>query len=251
MQLPTAQARNQDPDRPRPQTLTQTNAGTGSARPRLMPQLPWQKARCANPIRRPIDRRPSHGTAHHGERGSAGLEAAVLAPAIMVCIMLVVYSARVGQAERHIFNTVSEAARAASLKEEAQGAQNAARQIVQTNLENHDLSCKNGWEESVEVDTSEFYPGGYVTVFITCEIDGSDLSNIVPVPSRTFSTASTEPIDHYRSGEIPRRTSLFHAPRLHTAPPLPQGNGLFSRTPATPTLMSTLTPTATSGLRRS
>jgi hypothetical protein len=51
----------------------------------------------------------------------------------------------------------------------------------------------------IDTDTSHFYPGGYVTVTVACQVDLSGVS-IPGIPASTTVTASaTAPIDPYRA----------------------------------------------------
>lgn len=51
----------------------------------------------------------------------------------------------------------------------------------------------------ISTDVSQFHPGGYVTVSVTCQVSLSDLS-APGIPGSTIIRASTTaPIDPYRS----------------------------------------------------
>jgi hypothetical protein len=51
----------------------------------------------------------------------------------------------------------------------------------------------------ISTDVSHFYPGGYVTVSVACQVSLSDLSAPGIPGSTTIRASTTAPIDPYRS----------------------------------------------------
>jgi Flp pilus assembly protein TadG len=130
------------------------------------------------------------------EDGSAAIEAAVVAPALLLFILLVMLAGRVSSAQLRVEEAARDAARAASLARTAgQGAADASS-TAQASLDGAGTSCGSF---SVEPNLGGFRPGGSVTVTVRCTTQLSDLAPL-PVPgSKTLSASATAPIDTYRS----------------------------------------------------
>ncbi|MEO7442980.1 MAG: TadE/TadG family type IV pilus assembly protein, partial [Acidimicrobiales bacterium] len=101
--------------------------------------------------------------ARRDERGSIAVEAAVLAPALVALLLLVVFAGRVSQAEGDVHRAASAAARAASLRQEPADAETAARDAASANLSASGVACAS---LDTEVDTSRFAAGGAVAVTV-------------------------------------------------------------------------------------
>lgn len=131
------------------------------------------------------------------ERGSAAVEMAIIAPALIILLLVVVFAGRVAQANAEVRRAAGEGARAASLAQQPAAADAAARNAVEANLSARGVSCV---ELHVEVDTSRIAPGGEVSVSVRCVTTMSDLALIGVPGQRTFEARSTEVIDRYRGG---------------------------------------------------
>jgi Flp pilus assembly protein TadG len=117
-----------------------------------------------------------------GEQGSVAVELAVIAPALVALLLLVVFAGRVAQAEGDVRRAASAAARAASLRQDAASG----------------VGCG---QLEVEVDTARFFAGGTVAVALRCTASMADVS-LLGVPGRmTFVARSVEVIDRYRGGD--------------------------------------------------
>lgn len=132
------------------------------------------------------------------ERGSVAVEVAVLAPAFVALLLLVVFAGRVSHADGQMQRASSEAARAASLRQSPIAAVEAATATAASNLAASGFICH---DLATEVDTSQFAPGGVVTVTVRCVADMSDVTLLGVPGRRTFLAHSTEVIDRYRGGE--------------------------------------------------
>lgn len=133
-----------------------------------------------------------------GERGSVAVEMAVIAPALVALLLLVVFAGRVAQAEGDVRRAASAAARAASLRQDPSDAADAGRQRAEANLADSGVGCG---QLDVEVDTTRFFAGGSVAVTLHCNASMADIS-LLGVPGRmTFVARSVEVIDRYRGGE--------------------------------------------------
>lgn len=130
-----------------------------------------------------------------GEVGSAAVETAVIAPALVALLLLVVFAGRVSQAEAEVRRAASEGARAASLEYYADAAERAAVDRVASNLRENSVVCG---ELETDVDTSALEPGGQVIVTVRCVADMSDIALLGVPGRRTFVARSIEIVDRYR-----------------------------------------------------
>jgi Flp pilus assembly protein TadG len=145
---------------------------------------------------RPTQRlRPGEGA---GERGSAALEAVLIAPIFVLLFMFAVFGGRIAGAKNHVLGAAQDAARAASLRQDVGTAPADAARTADASLHKAGLSCAS---QDVNVDTGELRPGGLVVVRVTCTARLSDLTLLGVPGSRTFSATATEPVDTYRSDQ--------------------------------------------------
>ncbi|MBB5787451.1 TadE/TadG family type IV pilus assembly protein [Jiangella mangrovi] len=146
-------------------------------------------------MRRPSDRR--RFTASSGERGSATLELAVLAPGLLLLIALVALAGRFAIADGAVDQAAAEAARAASLQRTPSAGVDAAAQVARASLTGQGLSCLR---TEIEADVSGLRapPGrrGRVTVTVRCPLRVADLP--LPVPAITLTATAVSPVDTYR-----------------------------------------------------
>lgn len=131
------------------------------------------------------------------ERGSVAVEVAVLAPALVALLLLVVFAGRVSQADGDVRRAASEAARAASLRQAPGDAVEAAETTATANLDQRGVPCR---QLRTAVDTSRFTPGGSVAVTVRCTTSMRDVSLLGVPGTRTFTARSVEVIDRYRGG---------------------------------------------------
>lgn len=132
------------------------------------------------------------------ERGSVAVEMAVLAPALVALLLLVVFAGRVAQADGDVRRAASAAARSASLRQDPSEAETAGRQTAAENLVASGIGCAR---LDTEVDTSRFAAGGTVAVTVRCTASMADVSLLGVPGRRTFVARSVEVIDRYRGGE--------------------------------------------------
>jgi Flp pilus assembly protein TadG len=135
-----------------------------------------------------------------GDQGSVAVELAVLAPAFIFLLLLVVYAGRVSAAETDITRAASAASRAASLRQHPTDATRDAQTTAAANLAASGVACA---DLATDVDTADFSPGGTVTVTVTCHASMADLALLGLPGTRTFTATAVEVIDRYRSGTIP------------------------------------------------
>jgi Flp pilus assembly protein TadG len=132
------------------------------------------------------------------EQGSVAVEVAVLAPALVALLLLVVFAGRVAQADGDVRRAAAAAARAASLRQEPGDAEEAARDVAGANLRTSGVACA---ELETVVDTTRFAAGGTVAVTLRCRASMADVSLLGVPGRRTFSARSVEVVDRYRGGE--------------------------------------------------
>jgi hypothetical protein len=128
------------------------------------------------------------------------LELAVLAPACLVLLALVVAAGRIQIAGGAVEQASAAAAREASLARSAAGAHQAATAAATDSLASQRLRCT---DVDVTVDTSGFaVPVGQaaqVRATVSCTVSLGDLS-VPGVPgSRTLTARTTSVLDRYRS----------------------------------------------------
>ena len=130
------------------------------------------------------------------ERGSIAVEVAVIAPALLFLMLLVVYAGKVSEADGNVERAASDAARAASLRQHPGDATDDAQTSATANLAAAGVPCLT---ITTTVDTTDFAPGGTVTVTVRCEASMADVTLLGVPGRRTFTAAATEVIDTYRS----------------------------------------------------
>ena len=131
------------------------------------------------------------------DRGSVAVEVAVLAPALVALMLLVVFAGRVSHADGEVRRAASEAARAASLRQSPEAAVEAARETAASNLADSGFVCD---ELTTSVDTTQLAAGGRVSVNVRCVADMRDVTMLGVPGTRTFESSSVEVIDRYRGG---------------------------------------------------
>jgi Flp pilus assembly protein TadG len=146
-------------------------------------------------IRHPGRSRPHGGRQLRDERGSIAVEVAVIAPAFVMLMLLVVFAGKVAEADGNVERAASEAARAASLRQHPGDAAEDAHAAAEANLTAAGVPCT---ELDVAVDTTDFEPGGTVTVTLTCRASMADVTLLGVPGTRTFSARAVEVIDLHR-----------------------------------------------------
>lgn len=130
------------------------------------------------------------------ERGSIAVEVAVIAPALLFLMLLVVYAGKVSEANGNVERAASNAARAASLRQHPDDAADDAQATAAANLATAGVPCLT---LTTDVDTTDFRSGGTVTVTVHCEASMADVTLLGVPGRRTFSATAVEVIDTYRS----------------------------------------------------
>lgn len=141
---------------------------------------------------------PADTRCGNGERGSATVEAAIAAPALVLIMAVLALAGRVTADSNAVDQAAADAARAASLARTPAAAVAAARTTATMSLHDQGTTCRS---TTIDVDTAGFHapPGTHtsVTVTITCPIRVLDLP-IPGVTARTAVATGVSPIDTYR-----------------------------------------------------
>ncbi|MEU6429677.1 TadE/TadG family type IV pilus assembly protein [Microbispora sp. NPDC046973] len=133
------------------------------------------------------------------ERGSMALETAIIAPALVAVLLMVVGLGRVTLAYGAIDAAARDAARQASIARNPTAARSAALSSARAALDREGLACS----PSVTVDTTGFStPLGrpaVVVARVTCDVDLADLA-VPGVPgSKRLTSSFSSPIDPHRA----------------------------------------------------
>ena len=132
-----------------------------------------------------------------GERGSVALEMAIVAPALLGVIALMIFGGRYALATQTVNAAAAGAARAASIERTSAAAKSAASATAIATLSNQDLRCVS---TQVDVDTSGFTTevgqAATIQATVTCEVS---MAGLVGMPgSLTLTASATSPLDMYR-----------------------------------------------------
>ena len=134
------------------------------------------------------------------DRGSAALELAILAPAVIAIFAVVVAAGRVIIARQVTDAAAFSAARTASLTRSAGSAANDGEAAAIAALTSQGIQCSS---LTITIDTSEFsHPIGAaatVTARVTCVADLADIALPFMPGEMTLISEFTSPIDRYRS----------------------------------------------------
>jgi Flp pilus assembly protein TadG len=135
-----------------------------------------------------------------GDRGSYSLEVAVLTPALISLLLLMVAFGRITDAQGAVDSAARAAARAASLERSAGSAQSEAQQAASLSLSRDGVNCQ---ASSVTVDTSGYAltvgQEASVTATIDCTANLSDIGLPGLPGAKTLNASWTSPIDTYRT----------------------------------------------------
>jgi Flp pilus assembly protein TadG len=142
------------------------------------------------------------GRADDAERGSFAIEVAILVPALVFFLLLVVAAGRTETAKATVDAAARDAARSASLSRTSGDALTAARATAAATLKQQGVSCSN--PKPAQVNRADFAPPlgqtGQVTVTVTCVVLLRDLTFLPGLPGTVTETSSfTSVVDAYRA----------------------------------------------------
>jgi Flp pilus assembly protein TadG len=130
-----------------------------------------------------------------GDAGNAVIETVLVVPIVIVLICFIVFVGRITTADNDITAATKDAARAATLQRDAYAADSAARDTAAASLIRAGIDCA---QLNVNVDTSNFAPGGFVRVDIACTVSLAQISQLALPGDKTISAHSIEVIDQWR-----------------------------------------------------
>ena len=130
-----------------------------------------------------------------GECGGATVEFTIVAPVLIMMFLFIFGLGRLATAREAVEGAARDGAREASIARTAGGADSTARQIVDATLADKKVSCSN---RQVSVDTSNFRPGGTVTVHVTCTVANGDVIMSGLPGSSTLHSDFVAWVDKYR-----------------------------------------------------
>ena len=131
------------------------------------------------------------------QRGSAALELVLVTPLLLVLLMFIVGLGRLASSRGEVDGAARDAARAASIARTPAAAVEEARAAAAATLADRSVTCG---QLDVAVDTSDFRPGGSVSVTVACNVRLSDLTGTGFGSSRVLHGEAIAVIDTYRSG---------------------------------------------------
>ena len=141
--------------------------------------------------------RPSRGA---GDRGVATTEMVLVMPVLISLLFLVIAAGRLTDAKSDVVGAASDAARVASLQDNAGAARTQAQAAAIDTVSGENLNCKDGPQVSTEfLPDGRFERGATVHVEVTCTVDTRDLTYIGLPVRVTLVEEAWEPIDAHRS----------------------------------------------------
>lgn len=137
------------------------------------------------------------------ERGGLSIELAILGPALLALIGLIIVAGRTGGAHTNVEVAANNAARAASISRTTTEAHAAAMSAARTTLDERGMSCPT---PAITIDTagvnSPVGQMGIVNVTVTCTVQLADLG--LPFGgTRTITAQATSVVDAYRQRSSP------------------------------------------------
>lgn len=136
------------------------------------------------------------------ERGSATIELAIAAPALLALLGLVIVAGRIQVAASTIEQAAAASARAASIARDARTAEAQASQAARDSLASQGISCDPA---TTSIDSSGFAvavgQSATVTARVSCRVPLADLAVPGMPGTRTVSAEVASPIDRYRARE--------------------------------------------------
>jgi Flp pilus assembly protein TadG len=142
-----------------------------------------------------------HRVSSDQDDGSVTLELAIVTPALLLILLLVIAAGRLSSAHGQTEEAARDAARAASLARDSSSAQANAEAAARASLADQHLSCAS---LSVSINGNYDSPAGTpaaVTATVGCQVALSDLAPL-PVPgSRQVTASYTSVLDTYRARE--------------------------------------------------
>jgi Flp pilus assembly protein TadG len=129
------------------------------------------------------------------ERGGSSMELVLMTPAVLVLLLFVVAGGRLVLAREHVDAAARDAARAGTIARSAVSAEAEATRVADARLADAGVTCRT---LHVNVDLTDYRPGGTVTTTIDCTVDLSDLTLLGVPGTRTITATAVETVDTFR-----------------------------------------------------
>lgn len=134
----------------------------------------------------------------HGDRGAAGVEAAIAVTSLLLVGLFVIGAIRVVGSGGDVDAAARSAARAAAAEYDLGAASSAAEAVAVQTLAARGVACQ-GLSVTVDGDLS---PGSVVVVEVTCSVSLSDVVLAGLPGSRTVTGRGVEQVDVVRGGQV-------------------------------------------------
>ncbi|MEG9227293.1 TadE family protein [Aeromicrobium sp. Sec7.5] len=115
---------------------------------------------------------------------------------LVVALLFVAGLSRYARASQQVEDLAGEAARAASLERNTSLATARGEETIRASLQSRGLSCA---QLTVDIDVSNYQPGGVVRADVTCIADLSDVALSGLPGTAAFTGSASVPIEEYRS----------------------------------------------------
>ena len=137
-------------------------------------------------------------TRARGDAGTAVTETVLLVPVLIVLLLFVVFVGRVTSTDHDVQASARDAARAASVASNPDGAAAAAQATVTDALAGRHVRCAS---LQVDVDTTGFTGDGNVAVTVHCTVSLADVTGLaVPGQQTSLTAHAVEVVDRLRGG---------------------------------------------------
>jgi Flp pilus assembly protein TadG len=130
------------------------------------------------------------------ESGSVTAELVILTPLLILFLLFVVALGRVASARLDVDGAAAQAARAASIARDPTTATTVAQQTASAALGGDHVTCA---DLTVNTDITDFAPGGWVAVTVTCTVNMDDLTGLSLPAAHAITSRFVEDVDTYRS----------------------------------------------------
>lgn len=137
----------------------------------------------------------SLGRRYGGEAGSATVELTLITPLLVALLLFIVAMGRFTEARSDVDDAARDAARAASLARSAGEARLMAEQAAASTLVVGGVTCRT---MTVDLDLSDFRPGGNVAADVACVDDLADVGLIKLPGAKTLAARSVSVVDTFR-----------------------------------------------------
>lgn len=137
----------------------------------------------------------SRGRRAADESASATVELTLLTPLLVALLLFIVAMGRFAEARFEVDDAARDAARAASMARSAGEARLMAEQAAADTLDAGGVTCRT---MTVELDLSDFRPGGNVAADVACVVDLADVGLIRLPGAKTLAASSVSVVDTFR-----------------------------------------------------